>query len=123
MILLVFKYLQNYIVITIKNALLSIAIFIGANKIGSNFIPVSCYILYILQRYNFYMFENSVLPLGSPVPSSLPDDMKKNFPNFEALDIIYGMTETMELASSPDPTSLGKLTAGKVLKIRDLKTD
>ncbi len=53
------------------------------------------------------------MPMGAPVHLTLPEELKMNFPNFEYLKILYGMTETMLMASWNEPSALGELDRGK----------
>ena len=55
------------------------------------------------------------MPMGAPVHSNLPSELKQNFSNFENVKILYGMTETMLMAAWNDPTALGEVDAGKVI--------
>jgi len=51
--------------------------------------------------------------MGAPVHLKLPEELKSNFPNFEYVKILYGMTETMLMASWNDPSALGELDRGR----------
>ena len=66
-----------------------------------------------------------VAPAGSTVPPTLCQDLKKNFKNLAAVVNGYGMTECVGywgISFSMDPTHLGGVAPGCIVKIVDPET-
>ena len=50
--------------------------------------------------------------MGTSVHASLAEELRYNFPSFEYIKVMYGMTELMLMSSSKDAPSLGVPDAG-----------
>ena len=60
----------------------------------------------------------TVMPMGSTVPSTLFEDLKKHFKNLECVYNMYGMSEVTGLiSSSTDVNNLGVVAEGVSVKI------
>ena len=53
-----------------------------------------------------------VFPMGTSVHASLEDELRTNFPSFDYIKVMYGMTEMMLMSSSRVPTNIGFPDAG-----------